>query len=235
MSNNVPTEFAQQPGGQQSYAPQYPQQGAPQWGAPPQPPQKKKSRKLRWVLGAGVAIVAIIIVSNAGGGSDTDTAASEGAPVPAAAAEAGAPAPAAVEDSTPGIGAPVRDGKFEFVVTNVEQGLTTVGDNPYLESTAQGQYTVVHLTVRNTSDKPKDFLQMSQDLFDTQDRKFSNDTSAEIAIEAGSDINSTMLTGINPGNQIDTVVVFDLPAGAVADHIELHDSMFSNGVTVNLK
>ncbi|WP_179272875.1 MULTISPECIES: DUF4352 domain-containing protein [unclassified Rhodococcus (in: high G+C Gram-positive bacteria)] len=40
---------------------------------------------------------------------------------------------------------------------------------------------------------------------------------------------------INPGNALDTTVVFDVPAGTVPAEIELHDSAFSGGTTVALR
>lgn len=39
---------------------------------------------------------------------------------------------------------------------------------------------------------------------------------------------------INPANTIDVSLVYDMPAAAVPARIELHDSMFSGGVTVDL-
>ncbi len=50
---------------------------------------------------------------------------------------------------------PVRDGKFEFVVTGVQPGLAEVGDNPYLTKKAQGQFVIVTVTVKNIGDKPQ--------------------------------------------------------------------------------
>lgn len=38
---------------------------------------------------------------------------------------------------------------------------------------------------------------------------------------------------INPGLAIDTALAFDVPVGTVPDGIQLHDSAFSGGVTVN--
>jgi hypothetical protein len=40
---------------------------------------------------------------------------------------------------------------------------------------------------------------------------------------------------VNPGNSIDAVVSFDVPAGTSVGTMELHDSMFSGGVTVSLR
>ena len=40
---------------------------------------------------------------------------------------------------------------------------------------------------------------------------------------------------INPGNTVTMPVVFDMPADAIPAEIELHDFMFSSGVTVSLR
>lgn len=50
--------------------------------------------------------------------------------------------------------------------------------------------------------------------------------------QLGSDIPAW--DNINPGNAVDVSLVYDMPAGAVPARIELHDSMFSGGATVEL-
>jgi hypothetical protein len=42
------------------------------------------------------------------------------------------------------------------------------------------------------------------------------------------------LEEINPGNSVDGVIPFDVPEGVSPVSIELHDSMFSSGVTVDV-
>ena len=130
----------------------------------------------------------------------------------------------------PGIGTPVRDGKFEFTVLKVKPGVTKVG-NQYLGKTAQGQYVLVTLKVENIGDQSQLFAGSSQRLYDTQDRKF--DADIEAAIYLG-DQGKSWLNEINPGNTVTGVVVFDVPKGVALAKIELHDSMFSGGVDVAL-
>lgn len=220
-------------------APQYgtPQYGTPQYGAPPQPypaPPAKKKKKWPWVLGALVILLIIILAATSGGGSDdTDTTADSGASSAAGQADPGDAdsGDAEGEDAAAGLNTPVRDGKFEFVVTGVEPGLTSVGDNPYLTEEAQGQFVVVTMTVKNTSDQPQSFSPTGQKLFDAENRSFEPDTTAQIAL-GGSDI--PVWDNINPGNAVTVKLVYDMPAGATPASIELHDSMFSGGVSVNL-
>ena len=45
---------------------------------------------------------------------------------------------------------------------------------------------------------------------------------------------STWFNDINPGNTVHGKIAFDMPTGDKAIKIELHDSMFSDGVTAKL-
>ncbi|MFD4294404.1 DUF4352 domain-containing protein [Rhodococcus sp. NPDC058532] len=204
-------------------APQYPTPGAP--AAPP-----KKTRKWPWIVGA---IAAVLVIAGAAGGGDKDATTPAPAAPTVASGEPGpaAAAPEASETPDAGIGSPVRDGKFEFTVTNVETGLSSLGDNPYLEKQAQGQFVVVTMTVLNTSGEPKGVSPGDQKLFDTQGREFSADTSAGLNL----DTDVAFWDEINPGNAVTLKVVYDMPADAVPASMELHDSMFSGGVDVALQ
>lgn len=218
-------------------APQNPL-GPNQFPATPPPAQPaKKSKKWPWIVGA---IAAVVVIGAIGSGGEDDpkptTGQAAGAAVVAGdaaapAAPAAAPAAPAVKEALPGLNAPVRDGKFEFVVTGVESGLSTVGDNPFLTEKAQGQFVVVTMTVQNTSDKPKGLSPSDQEMYDSQGRKFTADTSAGIALE--SDV--SFWDEINPGNKVTMKVVFDMPADAVPAEMELHDSVFSGGSRVALR
>jgi hypothetical protein len=48
------------------------------------------------------------------------------------------------------------------------------------------------------------------------------------------DSTKLMFEGINPGNSIAGYVFFDVPRGTTVSKLELHDSMFSGGITVRL-
>ncbi|OBA51928.1 hypothetical protein A5780_28350 [Nocardia sp. 852002-20019_SCH5090214] len=192
--------------------------------------QQKKSKMPKALL---IVVVGIVLLCGVGGCiaglSGKDSAGSRHSATTAAGNSAAAPAPA--KPPPPGINTPVRDGKFEFVVTDVQTGVKEVGDNPYLRRTAQGAYTIVTMTVLNTSKVPYGFSPGNQDLYDTQDRKFNNDTAAAINLQA----DTSMYANINPGNTITAKVVFDLPADSQPVRIVLHDSMFSGGATVSLR
>ncbi|AWZ22869.1 Mpr protein [Rhodococcus pyridinivorans] len=202
------------------------QPGAPVPPAGNAPAPQKKSKKWPWIVG-GIAAV-VVIASVSGGGDDEKPTTPTNSDNPAVQVDAPA---AAEEDTTAAMNIPVRDGKFEFVVTGVESGLTSLGDNPFLAEEAQGQFVVVTMTVSNISDEPKSLSPSDQKLIDGQGRTFSPDTSA--ALNLDSDV--PIWDKINPGNTVTMPVVFDMPVDAVPTAIELHDSMFSGGVTVSLQ
>ncbi|UYF92630.1 DUF4352 domain-containing protein [Rhodococcus aetherivorans] len=104
------------------------------------------------------------------------------------------------------IGRPVRDGQFEFVVTSFDG------------STAQ-------ITVTNIGDRPKTVDVGEQVLVDIQGRQFapSVSTMSDIYYET-----------LNPGESVSGALTYEL-SGAVPNHLELHDSVFSEGVEVSLR
>ena len=122
-----------------------------------------------------------------------------------------------------------RDGKFEFVVKNIECGQRQIGSADF-GTTAQGRFCFVSMSVRNIGDEPQSLFGDNQYLFDANGKKYSADTEAAIwADEANS-----IYEEINPGNQLEGVVIFDIPQDVQPVKIELHDSAFSNGVAVRL-
>lgn len=60
-------------------------------------------------------------------------------------------------------------------------------------------------------------------------REFSSDTTAAIYLD-----DKVFLNEINPGSAVKGTLVFDMPKGTQPASIELHDSPFSDGVTVRL-
>jgi len=221
---------------------EYPQQQPEgQWQPtnPPAPPVQRQSWFMRHKIITGVLGIFLfgIIVSALGGGGDAPSAPTSDQ------AEASSPATsgAATNEPTqtqaakpavkkaPGIGTKVRDGKFEFVVTKVEDGGTQVGDSSFGEK-AQGQFTFVRLAITNIGDKPQTMFTDNQTVVDTQGRKFTPNSMAGIHLPD----NDVWISEINPGNSISGTLVYDMPKGSKASSIELHDSMFSGGVTVSL-
>ncbi|MFC7025454.1 DUF4352 domain-containing protein [Promicromonospora thailandica] len=137
--------------------------------------------------------------------------------------------PAEEEPAVAGIGDPVRDGKFEFTVTKVEDGVAEIGDE-YFGKKAQGQFVLVHLTVENIGDQSQTFFGDNVSASDAEMREFSSDTEAAIYL----DESNSFINEINPGNSTAGIVVFDVPKDVKLTALELHDSAFSGGVAVSL-
>lgn len=133
-------------------------------------------------------------------------------------------------DKAPGIGSKVRDGKFEFTITGVRDGGTQVGSSDFGEK-AQGQFWLIDITVENIGDESQVFFDSEQKVKDEKGRQHSADTAAALYLE---DNQNVWLEEINPGNTVKGSLIYDLPAGSTPAEIELHDSMFSGGVTVDL-
>lgn len=131
----------------------------------------------------------------------------------------------------PGLGAAVRDGKLQFVVSRVDCSKSSVGFE-HLTRTAAGRYCVVSLLVKNIGDKPQLFLGGAQKGFDAAGTKLTDDQIAGLYANRDTE---TFLRKIDPGHQVAGKIVFDVPKAAALTTIELHDSPFSDGVKVTLK
>ena len=199
--------------------------------------------KKRLLIPAGIVALFIAIGALGGGGDDTTALAADSTPTapsasatkqratnspakPAATKPSAAPNPAAPKAA--GIGSKVRDGKFEFVVRSVKCGIAKVGDNPYLQKKAQGQFCAVTMSVTNIGDEPQSMFADNQYAFDAKGRKLSADSEASIY----DDSSQVLWEEINPGNSVKGKVYFDIPRGAKIAKLELHDSAFSGGVSV---
>jgi hypothetical protein len=131
----------------------------------------------------------------------------------------------------PGTGVPVRDGKFEFVVTSVQCGKTRVGGD-VLNATAQGQYCLVTMNIKNIGNEAQIFDASSQKAKNAAGQVYSADGTASLYANQDS---QAFLNQINPGNQVSGgIVVFDVPKDQKVTKLELHDSPFSGGVEVTV-
>lgn len=232
----------QPPQNPQNWAGQQPPQGGYQ--APPMPPAPAPKRnwfarhKILTGLIALVVIVGGICAANDGSKKSGDDRAATSPTADAssrtgtstAATSKAAASPKATKKAKPGIGAAVRDGKFQFTVTKVVTGKASVGSQ-YLEQKAQGSYTLIYLTVKNIGDESQTFSDSDQTVSDASGKSYDADSTADLYIEG----NDVFFQNINPGNSVGGVLAFDMPVGAKATSITLHDSMFSGGVTVQLQ
>ncbi|XRQ13845.1 DUF4352 domain-containing protein [Actinomadura welshii] len=205
------------------------------------PPQHHNKGCLYGVIG-GVATLFLMVSCGAlvATSGPSDPAAGSGGPPPVpASTSAPASAPASANGDTGekkpekppnGIGREYRDGKFAFTVTKVKKGVKKVG-NEYFGDTAQGQFVFIHVTVENIGDEARTFTHHNQTLIDTKGREFEADPEASLWSEQKT---NSFLQQINPGNSVKGTLIYDVPRGTKLQAVELHDSMFSGGVTVPL-
>lgn len=210
-----------QPGYQQ---PGYPPPGYPPPGYQQGPPPRKRHGVRNGcligtgIVGAAIILIIVVVAAVSGGGG---TAPATGGSNPTSGGQAN---PAAA-----GIGTPVRDGKFQFTITKVTYTNHAGGQ---FGSTAQGHYAVLHITVKNIGTESQTLDDSGQYVF-ANGRKFSASTEADIWLNHGSD--NVFLQDINPGNSVHGLIAFDMPKTLKPAKAELHDSIFSNGVTVSLR
>lgn len=180
------------------------------------------------ILTVILALVLIgIIASAAGGGSDTNTNGSSSN-------NSNSNEETSDSAEVAKIGTAVRDGKFEFVVKGVECGKKEVvsPETDALRKSAQGEYCLMTVSVKNIGNEQQYFSESDQKLLNAEGQQFSPDSTATLYNSNNSDV---FLAQINPGNSVEGVLVFDVPAGAVMTQAELHDSAFSDGVKVSLQ
>ncbi|MBO0882821.1 MAG: DUF4352 domain-containing protein [Mycobacterium sp.] len=94
--------------------------------------------------------------------------------------------------------------------------------------TAQGEFLNVHMTVGNVGDRTQSFSASNQKLSIGGNEFSANDSAAMWAQSANVDI--------NPGNNIQAVVSFDVPPNTVDNGVlTVHDSAFSGGAKIGLQ
>lgn len=119
------------------------------------------------------------------------------------------------------IGQKVRDGTFDFTVTQVTRSPT------FRHKRAQGVYVIVSLTVKNVGVEPVQFYWSAQQLEDSIKRRYS-------PISMDPSLFGNVVNAVDPGVEIPLRVAFDVPPGTKPTQIMLHESASSEGVRVNL-
>lgn len=192
------------------------------------PPRRPWWRKKRWIV--PLALVALLVAAGVAGGGDageqpagdTEPASTDGS-----GGEGASEAPAGPQRAA--VGEAAVDGQFTFRVTGLECGAATVGEGALAED-AQGQWCVLTATVANSGDEPRGLSASAQLLYDEQGREFQ----ASLPL-AATEQQSPIYQQINPGNSVEGRFFFDVPAdGFQPSHVQLHDSVFSGGVEVDL-
>lgn len=220
-------------------APQYPPtQAYPHVAMPSAPIRPKKKSPLPIILGVvggfallfcGGSVLAVALGGSPKPAADVTQAREESATQAPPATKARATDAAQAEPKMARMNQPVRDGKFEFVVTKVKCGVSKVGES-FLAKNAQGQYCLVTTTVKNIGKEPQMLSDSGQKAFDANGAEYATDEAGLYANKNG----EVFLNNINPGNKVTAILVWDIPKGAKLTKVELHDSVFSGGVEVSL-
>jgi hypothetical protein len=121
-------------------------------------------------------------------------------------------------------GAPVLDGNFLFVVSDI-----STPANGLSAPRPRGQWIIATLKVRNVDDEPQGFLACNQKLIDSAGHTYAADTVAAVALN-----DDSMQIDMKPGENKTLNVPFDVPARTQPAAIELHDSVFSGGARVRV-
>jgi hypothetical protein len=125
------------------------------------------------------------------------------------------------------MGEEVRDGDFSIIVTGVRRVDTVSSpEHPDVEKVAQGEFVLVQLNVTNVGAEPQTYAVSFNTLSDGSTRYQSDD---EAWLYLGN-----LPPTLNPGDSVDTVVVFDVPRDTEVRSIELHNGPNSGGVLVGL-
>ncbi|MGX7731890.1 DUF4352 domain-containing protein [Rhodococcus sp. 2H158] len=180
----------------------------PSHGQPPPRPDPNRRRFVNALLVISAVVLLITYFANQETETDIASVNTEVTTPESPTPETPTASLAPAQPPTPvnAVGRPVRDGQFEFVVTSFDG------------STAQ-------ITVTNIGDRPKTVDIGEQILVDIQGRQFAP------SVSIMSDIYYETL---NPGESVSGALTYEL-SGAVPNHLELHDSAFSEGVEVSLR
>jgi Protein kinase domain/Domain of unknown function (DUF4352) len=128
-----------------------------------------------------------------------------------------------------GLGDPVRDGQFEFVVRSVDCGARSVGGGIGRKQ-ALGQFCLVALRVENSGTEGRTFGGGHQYLFDDAGKRHDPDLDATVRRGDG----HLWSTHLNPGQRLEGTLVYDVPDPVAMARVEVHDAPFSGGATVEL-
>jgi hypothetical protein len=131
------------------------------------------------------------------------------------------------DSPAPPAGAGATEGDYTFAIARTDSGDTVTSPiNEYIEKTASGEFFVVYLNVGNTGAGPLTFLSTLQQLTDGT-TTFAPDDEASFYLGGG-------VVTVNPGEQVETAVVFDVPVGTVPTGIQIHGEPGGAGVEMPL-
>ena len=139
--------------------------------------------------------------------------------------------------ATSHMGEDVRSGPFSFTVTSVECVGQEVGTPPATR-VAQGRFCLLYLTVRNAGDRPELYAGPAQLLADSSAKRYqpgvpeTGPPPPPIVLASG--IREITSVRLNPGTELEGVLIFDMPPAAKPAEFEFHHGPRTMGVKVRL-
>jgi hypothetical protein len=135
---------------------------------------------------------------------------------------------------TSGIGRVFKDGDFAFVVHSIICGPTAaaaVNPGGFGEKVPpSAKECLVTMTITNDRQVAQTLDYSAQSAYDSRGSQFTADTTGAIYMN-----NSQDGTSINPGISVSVQIPFQIPKRDVIASLQLHDSIFSNGVAVRIR
>lgn len=204
--------------------------------AAPDPDAARKKLIQRYSIGVGVGLVALIaavLLAVFSGNSTSGVTISSPSSTAAAPTNkwTSAPTTSDVPQETTASSsedAIVNDGGLTFEVTGVDVTSTvTSPTTDVLSKEAQGEFIVVSLTVTNNGTEAGSYNAQLQKLR-AMGSTFDADPEASFYV-------GTIYEDINPGNSLDTAIVFDVPVGTQPEAIELYGTAVSVGAEVTFE
>lgn len=200
-----------------------PQQFPPVY-RPQQQPQRRRGLGTGCIvslaIGGAVVVVffAFVVIALVAGGSSGKTA--------SAGSSAAAPAAA-------GMGQVAKDGDFAFTVERESCGRAAaraVGGGGFGEKVPAGaKECIFTLRVGDDKSSAQTFFDGDQYAYDAAGQQFSADSGGGLYLSGDQDG-----TQVNPGITITARLPFQVPDGDQITSLQLHDSAFSGGVTVQV-
>jgi hypothetical protein len=185
----------------------------------------RRKRSQRWVVPAVLVglVLALVVVPRLFADSEGDSQTEVVGPGP----------PNAEGPASFGyLGEEARDGDLSFRVISSDCGSTRVEGST--ERLAQGKFCFLSLTIRNEGRGPSPLSGGLQSLVDGQNRRYSPDPAAT-AVHPSNVGRDLMDLVVNPGNQVQGVLVFDLPPDVQPQAVELRVSPRGRGAFVLLR
>src|SRR5690606_3726500 len=120
----------------------------------------------------------------------------------------------------------VAHGAWEFTVLNGEEGVSEA-EEEWEPHSPQGQYALVELRAKTVGSGPEWLGARDRALMDTDGKMYAYDVSASSGFD--------WLEPVNPGNEVQGVLAFDVPAGFELSHLLVNgEGSFADGVRVDV-